>query len=113
MKSLSGSLLSRWGAWTYETKVLPVASISSRLHGSPRKRTVCPRSTRRRATARAGGRLPPPSQLTKRNRLGIMNILPPFFSSYLAGSHLTAVCIQQPVPDRDAEGARCHLAHLL
>src|SRR6185503_17695154 len=62
----SGDLSVRCGARVHETNEAPVASTSGRLHGSPMRRTVCPRATSRRMTARTGGVLPPPSQCAKR-----------------------------------------------
>ena len=56
----------RCGARVQLTNSAPVASTSARSTGSASTRTVCPRSTRARATLISGGVVPAPSQVVIR-----------------------------------------------
>src|SRR5436190_1134166 len=68
MMSSSGRLLLRWGAVTHEVWSAPIERASAASVGSASKRTLWPRSMSRRANPIAGGTLPPPSHMAKRNR---------------------------------------------
>src|SRR5258705_10688496 len=68
MMSSSGRLLLRWGAVTHEVWSAPIARASTASVGSASKQTLWPRAISRRASPIAGGTLPPPSHMAKRNR---------------------------------------------